>query len=169
MLIVTYSPSCHRVLETTHASFIETVPFKTIVIFTLLQLVYLLSCFGITWIPVAGLLFPMLIMLLVPVRQYLLPRFFKGQHLQELDAAEYDEAPALPFDMAVRVCKKIGFLFSQRIIIFVSIGWLKFYFFTFSRSIYWLKSQFPIVLVQSCFVSFRSVNWFYSAMTLLFV
>jgi hypothetical protein len=109
---------CHillrRVLEATHASFIETVPFKTITNFTLLQLAYLLSCFGITWIPVAGLLFPMLIMLLVPVRQYLLPRFFKGQHLQELDAAEYDEAPPLSFDMAVRVCRKVIRIFTNR-------------------------------------------------------
>nr|TKR68983.1 hypothetical protein D5086_0000309230 [Populus alba] len=33
-------------------------------------------------------------MLLVPVRQYVLPKFFKGAHRQDLDAAEYEEAPA---------------------------------------------------------------------------
>ncbi|KAF2315907.1 hypothetical protein GH714_040702 [Hevea brasiliensis] len=87
-------------LEECHATFIETVPFKTIAIFTLFQTVYLLVCFGITWIPIAGVLFPMLIMLLVPVRQYLLPKFFKGAHLQDLDAAEYEEAPAVSYNMA---------------------------------------------------------------------
>lgn len=40
-----------------------------------------------------------MIMLLVPVRQYILPRFFKGPHLQDLDAAEYEEAPALSFNI----------------------------------------------------------------------
>ncbi|KAI3935050.1 hypothetical protein MKW98_009969 [Papaver atlanticum] len=90
----------YKVLEEYHATFIETVPFKTILTFTLFQTTYLLICFGITWIPIAGLLFPLMIMLLVPVRQYILPKFFKGVHLQELDAAEYEEAPALPFNIS---------------------------------------------------------------------
>lgn len=42
-------------------------------------------------------------MLLVPVRQYCLPKFFKGAHLQDLDAAEYEEAPAIPFNMSFGV------------------------------------------------------------------
>nr|ACN41097.1 unknown [Picea sitchensis] len=46
--------------------------------------------------PIAGVLFPLLIMLLVPARQYILPKFFKGAHLQELDATDYEEAPAMP-------------------------------------------------------------------------
>lgn len=78
----------------------ETVPFKTIAIFTVFQTLYLLVCFGITWIPIAGVLFPLMIMLLVPVRQYILPKFFKGAHLQDLDAAEFEESPALPFNLA---------------------------------------------------------------------
>jgi len=41
-----------------------------------------------------------MIMFLVPVRQYILPKFFKGAHLQDLDAAEYEEVPALPFSLA---------------------------------------------------------------------
>lgn len=82
-----------------HATFVETVPFKTIAAFTIFQTVYLLVCFGITWIPIAGVLFPLMIMLLVPVRQYILPKFFKGAHLQDLDASEYEEAPALPFNL----------------------------------------------------------------------
>jgi len=88
------------VLEEYHATFVETVPFKAIATFTIFQTVYLLACFGITWIPIAGVLFPLLIMLLVPVRQYVLPKFFKGAHLQDLDAAEYEEAPAITFNVS---------------------------------------------------------------------
>jgi len=76
------------------------VPFKSIAMFTIFQTIYLLICFGLTWVPIAGLMFPLMIMLLVPVRQYFLPKFFKGAHLQDLDAAEYEEAPALPFNLA---------------------------------------------------------------------
>lgn len=102
-----------RVLEDNHATFVETVPFKTIAWFTLFQTVYLLLCFGITWIPIAGVLFPLLIMLLVPVRQYLLPKFFKGAHLQDLDAAEYEEAPAIAYNMSYGVsCQKLSTSFS---------------------------------------------------------
>ncbi|KAF8401256.1 hypothetical protein HHK36_012188 [Tetracentron sinense] len=89
-----------KVLEEYHATFVETVPFKTIATFTIFQTTYLLICFGITWIPLAGVLFPLMIMLLVPVRQYFLPKFFKGAHLQDLDAAEYEETPALSFNLA---------------------------------------------------------------------
>lgn len=97
LLLFTAPSRRYKVLEDFHATFIETVPFKSIAMFTLFQTTYLLLCFGITWVPIAGVLFPLLIMLLVPVRQYVLPKFFKGAHLQDLDAAEYEEAPAVPF------------------------------------------------------------------------
>lgn len=100
LLLFTAPSRRYKVLEECHATFVETVPFKAIATFTLFQTAYLLVCFGITWIPIAGVLFPMMIMLLVPVRQYLLPKFFKGVHLQELDAAEYEEAPAMTFNMS---------------------------------------------------------------------
>lgn len=90
-------------MEEYHTTFVETVPFKTIATFTVFQATYLLICFGITWIPLAGVLFPLMIMLLVPVRQYVLPKFFKGAHLQDLDAAEYEESPAIPFNLAAAV------------------------------------------------------------------
>ncbi|KAJ4712343.1 Boron transporter [Melia azedarach] len=99
LLLFTAPSRRYKVLEEYHATFIETVPFKTIAIFTLFQTVYLLVCFGITWIPIAGVLFPLLIMLLVPVRQYFLPKLFKSAHLQDLDAAEYEEAPSVPYNM----------------------------------------------------------------------
>lgn len=86
----------YKVLEDVHASFVETVPFKTIAKFTLFQLLYLLVCFGITWIPIAGILFPALFFLLIPIRQRILPKLFEPEHLSELDAAEYEESEALP-------------------------------------------------------------------------
>ncbi|KAK4482131.1 hypothetical protein RD792_009271 [Penstemon davidsonii] len=97
LLLFTAPTRRYKVLEEYHATFVETVPFKTIAMFTIFQTIYLLLCFGITWVPIAGVLFPLLIMLLVPVRQYILPKFFKGVHLQDLDAADYEEAPAVPF------------------------------------------------------------------------
>ncbi|GKV40569.1 hypothetical protein SLEP1_g48195 [Rubroshorea leprosula] len=100
LLLFTAPSRRYKILEEYHATFVETVPFKTIAIFTIFQTTYLLICFGLTWIPIAGVMFPLMIMILVPVRQYFLPRFFKGAHLQDLDAAEYEEAPALPFTLA---------------------------------------------------------------------
>ncbi|KAF5455445.1 hypothetical protein F2P56_025018 [Juglans regia] len=100
LLLFTAPSRRYKVLEEYHATFVETVPFKTIATFTIFQTTYLLICFGLTWVPIAGLMFPLMIMLLVPVRQYFLPKFFKGAHLQDLDAAEYEEAPALPFNLA---------------------------------------------------------------------
>lgn len=101
LLLFTAPSRRYKILEDYHATFVETVPFKTIAFFTIFQTAYLLICFGMTWIPLAGVLFPLMIMLLVPVRQYILPKFFKGAHLQDLDAAEYEEASALPFNLAM--------------------------------------------------------------------
>ncbi|KAF5934772.1 hypothetical protein HYC85_025901 [Camellia sinensis] len=72
-------------------SFVELVPFSYIAMFTLFQFAYLLLCFGITWIPIAGILFPTPFFLLIIIRQHLLPKLFHSQYLQELDAAEYEE------------------------------------------------------------------------------
>jgi len=86
----------YKVLEDVHASLFQTVPFKNIVKFTLFQLLYLLVCFGITWIPIEGILFPAPFFLLIPIRQHILPKLFKPEHLSELDAAEYEESEPLP-------------------------------------------------------------------------
>ncbi|CAN6356558.1 unnamed protein product [Urochloa humidicola] len=102
LLLFTAPSRRYKVLEEYHTTFVETVPFKTIAMFTLFQTAYLLVCFGITWIPIAGVLFPLMIMLLVPVRQYILPKLFKGAHLTDLDAAEYEESPAIPFSLAAQ-------------------------------------------------------------------
>ncbi|MQM15017.1 hypothetical protein Taro_047952 [Colocasia esculenta] len=99
LLLFTAPSRRYKVLEEYHATFVETVPFKTIATFTLFQTAYLLVCFGITWIPIAGVLFPLMIMLLVPARQYVMPKLFKGAHLTDLDAAEYEESPALAYNI----------------------------------------------------------------------
>ena len=82
-----------RVLEASHASFVELVPFKYIVAFTLFQLVYFLIYFRVTWIPIAGILFPLPFFLLISIREHLLPKFFHPAHLQELDSCEWEEVP----------------------------------------------------------------------------
>ncbi|KAM7258388.1 hypothetical protein ACFE04_014129 [Oxalis oulophora] len=86
----------YKVLEGDHASYVESVPFKTIAMFTLFQLVYFLLCFGVTWIPIAGILFPLPFFLLISVRQHFLPKIIPAEYLQELDAAEYEEIEGVP-------------------------------------------------------------------------
>ncbi|KAL1301005.1 hypothetical protein HN51_045625 [Arachis hypogaea] len=85
-----------RILEGSHASFVETVPFKTIAAFTGFQLAYFAVCYGMTWIPIGGILFPLPFFLLILVREHLLPRLFKPRDLQELDASEYEEILGAP-------------------------------------------------------------------------
>lgn len=71
-------------------------PYAVVVRFTLLQVVYLLGVWALTtWAGIAGIAFPVPIMALVPIRQFLLPRLFDRGHLSQLDAAEYEEAPAV--------------------------------------------------------------------------
>ncbi|KAK6912645.1 Bicarbonate transporter-like, transmembrane domain [Dillenia turbinata] len=80
-----------KVLEGDHASFVESVPFKYIIGFTAFQFAYLMICFGITWVPVFGVLFPIPFFLLISIRKSILPKMFPPEHLQELDASEYEE------------------------------------------------------------------------------
>ncbi|ONK66531.1 uncharacterized protein A4U43_C06F9160 [Asparagus officinalis] len=92
MLLLFITPGrWYKVLEGDHASFVESVPFRKIATFTIFQLLYLLVVFGITWIPIAGILFPLPFFILISIRQHVLPKFFCPQDLWELDAAEYEE------------------------------------------------------------------------------
>ncbi|KAL3618342.1 Boron transporter 4 [Castilleja foliolosa] len=86
----------YKVFEKAHASYIESVPFKHIATFTMFQFLYLMMCFGVTWIPIAGILFPLPFFLLITIRQHVLPKFFQSHHLWELDAAEYEEIAGAP-------------------------------------------------------------------------
>ncbi|XP_012076625.1 boron transporter 4 isoform X1 [Jatropha curcas] len=81
----------YKLLEGVHASFVELVPFKQIVIFTLFQFVYLLICFGVTWIPIGGVLFPLPFFLLIGIRHSIFPKVIHPRYLQELDAVGYEE------------------------------------------------------------------------------
>ncbi|KAE7997383.1 hypothetical protein FH972_002024 [Carpinus fangiana] len=97
MLLLFITPGRrYKVLERVHASFVDLVPFKYIATFTIFQFVYLLVCFGITWIPIAGILFPLPFFILISIRQHILPKLFATHHLQELDAAEYEEVTGAP-------------------------------------------------------------------------
>ncbi|OMP00159.1 Bicarbonate transporter, eukaryotic [Corchorus olitorius] len=97
MLLLFITPGRrYKVLEGVHASFVESVPYRYILMFTLFQFVYLLICFGVTWIPIAGILFPLPFFLLISIRQYILPKLFHPNYLRELDAAEYEEITGAP-------------------------------------------------------------------------
>ncbi|XP_027901927.1 probable boron transporter 7 isoform X1 [Vigna unguiculata] len=104
ILLLFITPSRrYKIFEGSHASFVEDVPFKTIATFTLLQLGYFLICYGVTWIPYVGVLFPVPFFLLIFIRERVLPKIFKPNHLEELDASGYEEIvgapPALKMDM----------------------------------------------------------------------
>jgi hypothetical protein len=93
-------------LEGSHASFFESVPCQIIAAFTSLQFLYFTICYGLTWIPIGGILFPLPFFLLITIREKLLPRLFKPSHLQELDASEYEEiigAPLGPYNIPLLV------------------------------------------------------------------
>jgi hypothetical protein len=95
LLLLTDPRRRHRVLERGHAPYLETVPFRTVAAFTGLQLLLLGGIYGLTWAGVAGILFPIPIMLLVPLRQHGLPRLFGAVACAELDAAEAQRAAPL--------------------------------------------------------------------------
>ncbi|XP_061365058.1 boron transporter 4-like [Gastrolobium bilobum] len=112
ILLLFVTPSrWYKMLEGDHASFVESVPIRYIVFFTLFQFVYFLVCFGVTWIPIAGIMFPLLFFVLILVRQYILSKLFSPHHLSELDGAEYEEiagAPRLSFDLSVESPREMG-------------------------------------------------------------
>uniref|UniRef100_A0A5B6YJD7 Putative Boron transporter n=1 Tax=Davidia involucrata TaxID=16924 RepID=A0A5B6YJD7_DAVIN len=110
MLLLFITPGRRfKVLEGVHASFVESVPFKYIATFTIFQFVYFMVCFGMTWIPVAGILFPLPFFLLISIREHVLPKLFLRHHLQELDAAEYEEIVGLPLR-----CRSLSLSFTGR-------------------------------------------------------
>ncbi|XP_051136966.1 boron transporter 4-like [Andrographis paniculata] len=78
-----------KVLHGFHASYARSVPYKHIAGFTIGQGLYLMLCFGVTWIPYLGILFPVLFFVLIVVRLHLLPKVFPARYLQELDPAEH--------------------------------------------------------------------------------
>ncbi|CAN8293255.1 unnamed protein product [Cochlearia groenlandica] len=98
MLLFVLPSRRFKVLEGAHASFVENVPYKSMATFTLLQIAYFGLCYGVTWIPVAGIMFPVPFFLLIAIRQYILPKVFNQGDLRELDAAEYEEISGTPMN-----------------------------------------------------------------------
>ncbi|GLC65725.1 hypothetical protein PLESTF_000333200 [Pleodorina starrii] len=94
LLLLTDPARRPTLLRGPHAPYLETVPFPTIAAFTGLQVALLAGIWAlVTWAGVGGIAFPLPIMALVPLRRYLLPRFFRPEHLRELDCAEYEQVP----------------------------------------------------------------------------
>lgn len=96
-------------------------PTRTTSVFTIFQLVYLLICFGITWIPIAGILFPLPFFLMVLIRQHVLPKFFEPNDLRELDAAEYEELDGVHHEHSL---VWIHLTFSDKLFVSLDYGWL---------------------------------------------
>jgi len=62
----------------------------------------------LTWAGIAGVLFPIPIMLLVPFRQYVMPRLFDSVYLEELDRITEETTDPLPHEAAVREAEEQG-------------------------------------------------------------
>eukprot|EP00891_Asterochloris_glomerata_P004773 jgi/Astpho2/4773/fgenesh1_pm.00067_%23_74_t len=74
--------------------YLEAVRFRVIVAFTILQLCCLGAVYGVTWAGIVGVIFPVLIIALVPIRQFIFPLIFSDQTLYHLDPAPYEAVPA---------------------------------------------------------------------------
>ncbi|XP_022637947.1 probable boron transporter 7 [Vigna radiata var. radiata] len=114
ILLLLISPSRrNKILEGPHASFVESVPFKTIAMFTVFQCVYFLICYGVQLIPIGGILFPLPFFLLIPIREHLLPHIFEPIDLQELDAAEYEEILGVPNSVYMSCAQQCSYMFMK--------------------------------------------------------
>ena len=72
----------------TQPAYVDLVPPSDTMKFTLVQLFALGAVWGVTWAGVYGIAFPLLIMALVPLRQYVLVKMFPASSLVHLDTAE---------------------------------------------------------------------------------
>lgn len=98
----------HMVFEKPHAACLQTIRTSTILGFTSIQILLVIGIWAlVTFGGLAGIAFPIPIMLLVPVRRYLLPKIFRADELTELDKAEYEEAPGLARDEAISAVDEI--------------------------------------------------------------
>uniref|UniRef100_A0A7S0NNA0 Bicarbonate transporter-like transmembrane domain-containing protein n=1 Tax=Micromonas pusilla TaxID=38833 RepID=A0A7S0NNA0_MICPS len=69
-------------------AYVDLVPMGDTQKFTVIQLTALGAVYGVTWAGVYGIAFPLLIMALVPLRQYLIVKWFPAASLRHLDTAE---------------------------------------------------------------------------------
>lgn len=89
-------------LNKEHPVYLETVTFRNIMKFTALQAAYLCMVWGVTWAGAVGIAFPFLIVLVIPARQYIMPKIFDRWTLSQLDTAEYEHTASAP--SWVRLC-----------------------------------------------------------------
>ena len=113
LLYMTDSTCLHKLTEVPgHDSYLDKVPMNVIFKFTACQFAGLLICYGITWAGIAGISFPLFIMALVPVREFLMPRIFADEHLQELDPLHLSHknpsTPELELHSSTNVGKDAG-------------------------------------------------------------
>eukprot|EP00210_Caulerpa_lentillifera_P006638 g6341.t1 len=108
LLLLTDPKRKFKLLESAHPAYLETVPGGITTKFTVLQIALLFVVWGITFAGFFGIFFPIAIMLLVPARQYLMPKIFNPVYLRELDMAEYEEAPAIDHEEAVKTTLPTG-------------------------------------------------------------
>ena len=81
--------------EHTFHMFIHVVAFKTIFLYTALQLILLGGIWGVTQAGIFGIAFPLFIMALIPFREFIMPRLFLQADLDQLDSQEaVDEVAA---------------------------------------------------------------------------
>uniref|UniRef100_A0A7S1IDZ3 Bicarbonate transporter-like transmembrane domain-containing protein n=1 Tax=Eutreptiella gymnastica TaxID=73025 RepID=A0A7S1IDZ3_9EUGL len=88
------------------ADWIKTVPFSTVVKFTMVQLVFLVVIFVVTRTP-AAICFPVAIALLVPTRSHILPKFLGEEAVNALDDNAVPDDP-VPIVADVEKGKEIG-------------------------------------------------------------
>jgi len=108
LLLLTDPKRRYRILESNHSSYLEKVPMRKIQFFTLFQLSIVGAIYALTWIPIGGVFFPIPIILLIPIRKYVMPKMFGLVALQELDKIEEETTTALPHELAVREAEVQG-------------------------------------------------------------
>jgi len=102
LLLFTDPKKRYRLLEKNHATYLEKVSMRKIQFFTLFQIVIVGAIYGLTWAPIAGILFPIPIILLIPIRKYLMPKMFGVGALLELDKMEEEMSVAMSPELALK-------------------------------------------------------------------
>ncbi|EFN58890.1 hypothetical protein CHLNCDRAFT_20008, partial [Chlorella variabilis] len=110
LLLLTDPARRPQLLERGHAPYLETVPFRQAELLSFLRTEAGRASWvqDAAWVGVGFILFPVPIMLLVPLRQYAMPRCFRHRrHLQELDAMHEEEAAPMSHEQAVQASKAV--------------------------------------------------------------
>ncbi len=94
-----------------YADCLKSVEYRDLLKFTLIQVLFVFGIWAFTFAGIAGIAFPIFIILLVPFRSYLMPRFFSEDVLHKLDAVDVvSREPIEEFD-AVDEDERMGHIF----------------------------------------------------------